>query len=394
MEKIKYDFNVREEIFGATVLNLKTGERQYISKEELDILLNKKVFPNNIYVDYKNIDFQIKFIPLTDRNINYFSFADISYVEVTRACNLRCVHCLNNSGNKLSNQLSYEELVKLILDYSKNGIQEIRFTGGEPLVYEYIYDLIKLASDNGIYTSIGTNGTLITKSVANKLNEAGLKYAVVSIDGTCEKHNEIRGIGNYEKSINGIKNLEDVGIKTRVNSVIMKSNMEDIIKLAKQFNKEHRHLMIRRFIESGRGETLVDNVMSKNDYDYVKECLKEELANDNYINGHYLRVKTEKISDRIKLPFDISDGCKAGKRAIIITPEGNIHLCGFLAAQGFPPIDNIRDVVEWKDTWKKMNQTSCLGNLKQKLVNYNNIENIQETNCLAYVQNYINRGLL
>lgn len=393
MEQIKYDFNVREEVFGATILNLNTGERQYITTEELKLLLEKNKFPSDIYKGYNNIEFKIKFTPLKNK-VNYFSFADISYVEVTRACNLRCLHCLNNSGTKLENQLSYEELKNLILKYSENGIQEIRFTGGEPLVYKNIYDLIKLATDNGIYTSIGTNGTLITKDIANKLKKAGLKYAIVSIDGTIEKHDEIRGKGNYEKSINGIENLEEVGIKTRVNSVIMKTNMEDIIKLAKQFNKERRYLMIRRFIESGRGENLVDNVLSKSDYEFVKNSLKEELLNDNYINGHYLRVKTEKISDRIKLPFDISDGCKAGKRAIIITPEGNVHFCGFLAAQGFPPIDNVRQISNWKETWKKMNQTSCLKLLKEKLNDYNNIENIQETNCLAYVQNYINRGLL
>lgn len=394
MEKSKYDFNVREEVFGATILDLKSGERQYITKEELKKLLENNTFPTDIYSKYNNNSFNIKFTPLENQNINYFSFADISYVEVTRACNLRCVHCLNNSGSILENQLSYDELRHLILDYAKNGIQEIRFTGGEPLVYKKIYNLISLATENGIYTSIGTNGTLITEEVANRLKDVGLKYAVVSIDGTKEKHDEIRGEGNYGKTINGIKNLENAGIKTRVNSVIMKNNMEDIIKLAKQFNKEHRHLMIRRFIESGRGENLVDNVMNKTDYDFVKDCLKEELLNDDYINGHYLRSKTEKISDRIKLPFDISDGCKAGKRAIIITPEGNIHLCGFLAAQGFPPIANIREISNWKDTWKNMNQTSCLKQLKEKLLDYNNIENIQETNCLAYVQNYINRGKL
>ena len=119
MEQIKYDFNVREEVFGATILNLNTGERQYITTEELKLLLEKNKFPSDIYKGYNNIEFKIKFTPLKNK-VNYFSFADISYVEVTRACNLRCLHCLNNSGTKLENQLSYEELKNLILKYSEN----------------------------------------------------------------------------------------------------------------------------------------------------------------------------------------------------------------------------------------------------------------------------------
>lgn len=294
----------------------------------------------------------------------------------------------------MKNQLKFCEFEKLIKELSLCGIQEIRFTGGEPLVYEKLYDLIKLATDNGIYTSIGTNGTLITDTIAKKLKKSGLKKAIVSIDGTEKKHDEIRGKGNFKKTINGINNLEKYGIETRINSVIMKNNMEDIILLAKKLHNNKKNLMIRRFIESGRGENLINNTFTKSDYDYVNSKLKKELESANYINGHYLRAKTERISNRMNIPFDISNGCKAGTRAIIITPEGNIHSCGFLAAQGFPPIDNVRNIISWKQFWNDNNEKDCLMILRKKLDEYNKIPNIQPTNCLAYVQNYINRGKL
>lgn len=387
---MNYDINVREEIFGATILNLKNGNRDYITKEELNNLLKEHKLPSDLSSSFN----RIKFTPLENKNIQNFSFADICYLEVTRACNLKCVHCLNNSGVKLENQLEYKEFIKLIKDFSENGLQEIRFTGGEPLVHKNIYDMIKLATENGIYTSIGTNGTLITKEVAKQLKESGLKKAIISIDGMEKKHDEIRGEGNYKKTIMGIENLQEVGIDVRVNSVIMKSNIEDIISLAKKFNSEKRSLMIRRFIESGRGENLADNVLTKKDYEYVRHALSSELSNENYINGHYLREKTERISDRMIIPFDISNGCKAGMRAIIITPEGNIHLCGFLAAQDFPSIGNVRNIKDWRHFWNKKSEQNCLKELKEKLQLYNEIPGIQKTNCLAYVQNYINRGKL
>lgn len=388
-----YKYNIREESFGATILNLETGNREYISKEELNKVLTERTLPSDISTDEKICLSDVKYTK-TNKDVNHFSFADICYLEVTRACNLQCIHCLNNSGKKLDNQLTDEELIKLVIDLSKCGIQEIRFTGGEPLVYDKIYDLINIATINGVYTSIGTNGTLITKEVAKRLKNAGLKKAVVSIDGTKEKHDEIRGKGNYERSIQGIKNLNEVGIETRVNSVIMKNNMDDIINFAKTMHEKKQSLMIRRFIESGRGKNLIDNTLSKEDYNYVKEQLSKELSEANYINGHYLREKTERISNRIDIPFDISNGCKAGMRAIIITPDANIHLCGFLAAQGFTPVENVRNVNDWKHFWHETSIKDCLSYLRKKLEDYNKMPNIQETNCLAYVKNYINRGKL
>ena len=209
-------------------------------------------------------------------------------------------------------------------------MQEIRFTGGEPLVHNKIYEFISLAHKLGMYTSIGTNGTLITIEEAKKLKLAGLNKAIVSIDGTEVAHDNIRGKGSYKKTILGINNLEDNGIQVRINSVIMKSNMNDVIDLAKELNKKHIHLMIRRFIESGRGSLLENNTLTHEDYNFVKNSLKNELK-DKYIIGHYLN-ENEQINYRINLPFNFIKGCKAGQRSLIILPNGDISLCVFFSS--------------------------------------------------------------
>lgn len=385
-----YNVNIREEIFGGTVYNLENGKRDYVTKEELKDILEKNLFPLDSVVNTLKKKYNIRYTPLNEKTtrINHFSFADIAYLEVTRACNLRCKHCLNNSGEAIPNQLNLAELKNLVECWAKEGIQEIRFTGGEPLVFNGIFELIELATKLGVYASIGTNATLVTKDIAKKLKNSGLKKAVVSIDGTEKMHDYIRGESNYKKTIEGIKNLESEGINVRVNAVIMKTNMNDIITLAKELNKRKIPLFIRRFIESGRGENLKDNTLTKADYDYVREKLKNELENDKYIGGHYLR-NDEGINHRVELPFRFIKGCKAGERAIVVTPEGNLHLCGFLAAQGFEPVGNVRNVKNWSEYWVELHKRDCLHNLRENLDNYNNIEGIQETNCLAYVQRYL-----
>lgn len=384
----EYNINVRKEKFGATILNLETGKREYINHVELNDLMEKNIWPEDFKLN-DNVD-NIKFTDKDTENIEYFSFADIAFIEVTRACNLRCKHCLNNSGKVLEKQLTTNEIIKLIEKLGEAGIQEIRFTGGEPLVHKDIYQMIKFATELGIYVSIGTNGTLITKETAQKLKEAGLKRAVISLDGTKNKHDDIRGTGNYDKTIASIDYLKEQEIKIKVNSVIMRSNMDDVIELAKKLNKMKIDLLIRRFIESGRGENLENNTLFKSDYDYVKEQLKEELNSAPYVRGHYIRLKDETANSRIDIPFKIKQSCKAGQRALVFTPNGDIHFCGFLAAQNFPPVGNIRKINDLSDFWNKLHRQNRLDELEENLERYNKIPGIQPTNCLAYVQRMLN----
>lgn len=384
-----YNVNIREEVFGATIMNLLTGKREYVTNEELKNILNYKIFPSDSIINMNDEEKNIKYTALKNKNINHFSFADIAYIELTRACNLKCKHCLNNSGHVIPNQFNNNELIKLINELADEGLQEIRFTGGEPLVYTGIYELINLATNLGLYTSIGTNATLITDDVAKELKKSGLKKAIVSLDGTETAHELIRGKGTYKKTIEGIKNLKSYNIDVRVNSVVMKNNMEDIVNLAKEMHKNKTSLFIRRFIESGRGSLLKNNTLTKTDYDYFRDKLSYELENGNYINGHYLR-NDEGIIHRIKLPFKFIEGCKAGQRALVIMPDGELHLCGFLAAQGFKSLGNVRNINDWNEYWDKIHQIDYLKNLRNNLDNYNSLPNIQPTNCLAYVQRFLN----
>ena len=383
---MNYDVNIREEVFGGTLMDVKTGKRVYITKKELKNILNKNIFPKDLqYLKKDNLN--IKFTRLTKKVENMFSFFDIVYLELTRACNLKCIHCLNNSGIKQKDELTKDELLKLIKKLSSLGVQEIRFTGGEPLLFNGIYDLIKFATEEGICTSLGTNGTLITKEVAKKLKESGLKKVVVSIDGNKKTHDKIRGKKNYQKAMHGLKYLQKNGINVRVNSVIMKSNMDDVIKLAKKMSRKKITIFTRRFISSGRGKELENNMLNKKDYDYVRNKLQKELTKKTYVNGHYLR-NDEGVNSRIKLPFEIR-GCKAGQRAITILPNGDINLCGFLAAQDFPKVGNIKELDDFLDFWILINKNDHLLNLRNNLDKYNKLLNVQETYCLAYIANYL-----
>ena len=378
-----FDMNdaiLRQESFGGTYFCFNTNQRYYLTKEETENILERGIYPK----DLKEADCvakeKIKYIPmLKNEKPAKFTFSDVVFIEVTRECNLRCKHCLNDSGIKMKDELTAAETKKLIKNLAKAGIHEIRFTGGEPLLNKHIYEYIKLCTDLGLSTSIGSNGTLIDDEVIKKLKEAGLKRSVISLDGTEKIHDVIRGEGNFKKALNGIRLLKENGIDLRVNSVIMKNNIDDVIELAKFLDSQKIKLYIRRFIESGRGANLTNNSLTTEDYEYVKKELQDVLKN-GYVDGHYLKGSDAVKKFRIDLPFVVT-GCRAGQRSFCITPNGDIYPCGFLAAQGYNKVGNVRKVEDWRKFWNSLQKNKKLNCLREDLAKLND----KKITCMAYL---------
>lgn len=381
---------LRKEAFGGTLFNPTTGKRIYITKQEFDELLinNDLAYELGIIdVEHKQEEVKIKVVENKNSNFsNMFSFADTVYIELTRRCNLFCKHCLNNSGKKVDNELTKDEVMDMINKLSLEGVQEIRFTGGEPLLFEGIYEIINCAHNNGLRTSLGTNATLITKEAANKLKQSGLNNAVVSLDGTKEIHDSIRGMGNFDNAMRGLKHLIEADIDVRVNSVIMKNNINEVIELAKSLNKEGIKLFIRQFVSTGRGKNLKDYSLSNSEYKSVKEQLALELSQN--VQGHNLK-NNNGTNSRIPLGFEISS-CRAGQRTMCITPEGNIFPCGFLASQGFGALGNIRNVESFCDFWYELSNKDILLNIRKEMKKYNETHE-EKIKCMAEYYGKMNK---
>ena len=86
----------------------------------------------------------------------------------TNRCNLNCLHCHQDSSPVLCNkELSTSQAFKVVDNMSDAGVAIIAFSGGEPLMRNDIYDVIKRANDSGILCTVASNGTLLSLEVAN-----------------------------------------------------------------------------------------------------------------------------------------------------------------------------------------------------------------------------------
>ncbi|MDG5789542.1 TIGR04053 family radical SAM/SPASM domain-containing protein [Evansella sp. AB-P1] len=174
---------------------------------------------------------------------NYDENPFIVIWELTRACELKCLHCRAEAQYRRHPQeLTFEEGKKLIDDiYSMNNPMLV-FTGGDPLMREDVYDIAKYAINKGVRVSMTPSATPnVTKEAMEKAKEVGLSRWAFSIDGpNGEIHDHFRGTtGSFDLTMNAIRYLHELEMPIQINTVISRYNhdhLDDMAKLVEELD--------------------------------------------------------------------------------------------------------------------------------------------------------------
>ena len=163
------------------------------------------------------------------RNIDY------ARISLTDKCNLRCVYCMPEDkvyeNNLINNNLSFNDYKFIINALAQVGISKIKFTGGEPLLYPHLIDLIKYTYNecNIEDISISTNGIGLNE-IAYELKKSGLKSVNISLDSLKSyKYKSITRNGNLTDVLKSINRCLELGIKVKINCVVIKGFNDDEI---------------------------------------------------------------------------------------------------------------------------------------------------------------------
>ena len=135
------------------------------------------------------------------------------FLELTLRCNEACFHCGSGCSSSMPDGLPIEKYKEVLMDIKENfGTKVfIAVTGGEPLLYDKFFELMKFISDEGFRWGMTSNATLITPEIARRLADVGMRTISVSVDGTKELHDSYRNMPDaYDLAIRGIQNLIDV----------------------------------------------------------------------------------------------------------------------------------------------------------------------------------------
>lgn len=111
----------------------------------------------------------------------------------TNRCNLNCIHCHQDSREISVKEMTTQQVYKVIEKLEEAGISILTFSGGEPLLRSDVYEAITRADDAGIFCTIASNGTLMTKGVVDRLKKSGVKRVEIGLDGSrAETHDFLR----------------------------------------------------------------------------------------------------------------------------------------------------------------------------------------------------------
>ena len=290
--------------------------------------------------------------------------------NITRRCNLKCVHCYAHAKNiPFDNELSTTEGKNLIDDLAEFGVPVILFSGGEPLVRKDLPELADYAVKKGMRAVISTNGTLITPQTARTLKNIGLSYVGISLDGMEEINDRFRGVkGAFRSALEGIENCKKAGIKVGLRFTINKSNdgqISEIFKLLEEMDIPRA--CFYHLVYAGRGSELVKEDLSHEEsrkavdliLDLTKQLhdkgdLKEVLTVDNHADGPYLylrllRENPERAREVLEL-LEMNQGNSSGIGIGCVSWDGEVYADQFWRHYSFGNVRNRPFSEIWTDT--------------------------------------------
>src|ERR1017187_1332770 len=170
--------------------------------------------------------------------------------ELTKGCNLRCIHC-RATATELSSpaDLSTETAKAIIDEIVTVSTPILVLSGGEPLFRSDIFQLARYGTDKGLRVALATNGTLVTKHVARMIVDSGVQRVAISLDGSdALTHDTFRGIpGAFDAAIAGFRNLKSLGMSVQINTTIARHNahqLPNVLELARSLGADALHTFL------------------------------------------------------------------------------------------------------------------------------------------------------
>lgn len=149
---------------------------------------------------------------------------DFVWIELTTACNLKCVHCYDESSSNRTESMEFDDFCNIINQIEEVGIRKIQLIGGEPFFLgEKLKKYLDYVSGKFDYIEVFTNGTLINNDWYEYLKRNNIRIALSVYSYDKEYHDRVTKVnGSWEKTNMVISNLKKNNITYRVRNVIMK----------------------------------------------------------------------------------------------------------------------------------------------------------------------------
>ena len=290
----------------------------------------------NEYFDYiKSLVYQCKIIHLCKP-------LEV-YLELTNACNLSCIYCYKQDvlSRKEKREIPLDKIMET-LDELKDGFLLV-LEGGEPFLHSKIFEILDECRKRGIHVDILTNGTMFDEARVMKLQkvfDTNLFEIQISLDGVGED-NELNRTSESEKVIAGIKLLNEIGIKPRIQSVITKYNYKGIGELLHTLHRETAIQVIT--MNAPMGKRNANLQLSPLELKVFENSLELEKDKVHFEINNYVRASTTECSYvSEKQTEEMFFKCTAMRAKICIDHLCNVYPCVFYENY-ISPIGNVKE---------------------------------------------------
>jgi MoaA/NifB/PqqE/SkfB family radical SAM enzyme len=270
--------------------------------------------------------------------------------QLNSACNLGCLHCCEESGHSMPDEMTKEQSLDFCRQIADLDIPYMAISGGEPLMCPHIFDVCELIRQNNISLKIETNGEFIDEKIARKFADLKMRSVQISLDGaTPETHERLRLRGDWEKAVTATKLLMEYGVNTEIVFVPTQFNIHEIgeiIDLA--YSLGVYGFYTGKTMRIGRAAQNWDIICpSEQEYEKFFEVLQK---------------KTDQYKGKMKIyhyPFDVIEELKyrleKPSASLLVVPNGKVKLigplpfiCGDLKKQSLSQVWE-----KYKQAWKK-----------------------------------------
>jgi len=248
-------------------------------------------------------------------------------IDITSKCNLSCKYCRNSASER--DEMSLSDWLLLADRLKEFGVRTLVLSGGEPFIFGGLAELVKKFwwVKHIIITS---NGTILDRKVLEEIRDCKNVEVQISLDGDEKHHEEMRGKGNFERAIGGVRLLREFEIPIHLKSVITKFNVDDmrsVVGIANDLGVDK--VFIRSVIPVGHAD---EHLMSDT-AEYVRNFIDAKkfgdsvgvkvLSGDPFLLNHLIDKKF--LSDE-----SVVGGCLAGMSTLYFSFAGDIGVCSYL----------------------------------------------------------------
>ena len=244
----------------------------------------------------------------------------IIQLQYNYACNFKCEHCCIKTlqAPKKTRSLTPADVAEIARQADELGLARFVITGGEPLVFKELDEIVDAIDPQKFYINLDTNGWFLDNEKAIHLKEIGVDRIQLSIDSlSAKEHDDFRrAAGSHERALRAVDAALDAGLQLFIQTVVTKQRLysEEFENFVKFFNDKGIGVFVSYAKPVGAWEGVYDAMITKDDINYVENVL----------------VQKYNVFTHLTSAYGLTLGCIAVKGMISITQTGDVLPCPYI----------------------------------------------------------------